>query len=416
MLDPDHPVVLKAWDRLHSLGAISDDAGRLTRSFLSPASRRAGLQILAWMEETGLSTAHDALGNLRGRHEGGGSRPPLLIGSHYDTVVDAGKFDGPLGIISGIAAIELLASQGRSPEETVDLLAFADEEGVRFHATYLGSRACIGELDEALLGTRDARGITIAEAIAHEGWHEGASEILYPPGSASAYLELHIEQGRVLENASLALGVVPSICGQIRGRIELRGQAEHAGTTPMPLRRDALAGAAECLLAIEGIAKLHDPLVATVGKLEVWPGAGNSVPGECHFTLDLRHPSDAQLEDALKAIERACREIAGARRLEIVFEILQRGAAVQADESWIAALAAAVAEITGSPAPRIPSGAGHDAVVMSAVAPMAMIFLRCRGGLSHHPDESITREDLALGIETLAKVIDRWSNPLSNNS
>lgn len=407
-LAPEHPIVTTAWERLAALGKISDQPHGLTRSFLSPASRRAAERIAGWMTDSGLTVEHDALGNLRGRHPGTLAKPPLLLGSHYDTVVDAGKFDGPLGIIAALAALDALQATGSPPTKPVDILAFADEEGVRFHATYLGSRACIGTLDPGLLSTRDAAGSSIEEVIAAEGWHEGATEIRYRRGGAGGYVELHIEQGRVLEDAGLALGVVPSICAQTRGRIRLLGRAEHAGTTPMAMRHDALAGAAECVLVIEKQARLHPPLVATVGVLETLPGAGNSVPGECRFTLDVRHPGDAELADAVAAIRKSCHEIASARGLGIDFEIVQQSASVQADPHLIGLVEKAVSNATGSTPPHIPSGAGHDAVVMSGIAPMAMIFLRCEGGLSHHPGENITRADLAAGISALASLIDLW--------
>ncbi len=408
---PEHPAVARAWERLQTLGEVSDEPGRLTRVFLSDGSARAGKLIAGWMADAGLETAHDALGNLRGRHrpEGAAGRP-LLLGSHLDTVVNAGKYDGALGIIAAIAALEWLAEDGGMPRKPVDILAFADEEGVRFHATYLGSRACTGTLDEALSNVRDAAGISVAEAIRDEGWHEGEEQILYRPGDAAAYLEIHIEQGRVLEENGIALGVVPSICGQTRGVVTMRGLAEHAGTTPMPLRRDALAGAAECVLAIESLALARPPLVATVGRMETLPGAGNAVPGETRFTIDARHPDDAARRRAADDIREACDAIAKRRNLELTFDIIQESAAIQCDKTWTQRCLDAARAVSGSEVPPIPSGAGHDAVVFSEVAPVAMLFVRCRGGLSHHPDESITREDLALAVSATAACISAWDS------
>lgn len=247
----NHPMVKRAWERLETLGGISDEAGCLTRVFLSPASRRAAETVMEWMRGAGLEVCHDVLGNIRGRY-GAGSGKPMLMGSHLDTVINAGRYDGALGIVVALAAVEWLSAAGTPMRRTVDVLGFADEEGVRFQGTYLGSGACVGSLSPGLLALRDEGGKSLAEVIESEGWHEGAETIFYPQGQAAGYFEVHIEQGRVLENAGLPLGVVPSICGQTRVRVSLTGQAEHAGTTPMELRRDALAGAAACVLMVEG--------------------------------------------------------------------------------------------------------------------------------------------------------------------
>ena len=238
-----------AIQRLEALGRISEDPLRLTRTFLSPASKTAAELILTWMREAGLETAHAADGTLRGILPGiNPEAAPLLIGSHYDTVIDAGKYDGPLGIISAIAALEKLRQQQIALPFPVHVLAFSDEEGVRFQTTYLGSRSVLGPLDDATLATTDATGKTLADTLATEGWHEGATPIHYPPGSVRGYIELHIEQGRVLEQLGHPAAVVSAIAGQTRLAIRLTGHADHAGTTPMPLRKDALAGAAECIL------------------------------------------------------------------------------------------------------------------------------------------------------------------------
>jgi allantoate deiminase len=409
-LSHDHPAVIRTWDRLQSLGSISDEPGRLTRTFLSQGSRRAAGQILAWMREAGLEVEHDALGNLRGRHHcPGAAGPPLVLGSHYDTVPDAGRYDGALGVLTAIAALAHLRDSGNPPQRPVDVLAFADEEGVRFHATYLGSRACTGTLDDALLGIRDACGGSIAGAIAAEGWHDGAQPIHYRRGDAAAYLEVHIEQGRVLEDAGQPLGVVPAICGQTRARATLRGRTEHAGTTPMPMRRDALAAAAGCILAIESIARQQAPLVATVGRIDVLPGAGNSIPGEACFTIDVRHPQDEARRTAVLEIQHACEAVARSRDVDFTCEVVQQTPAVSCDPAWTARWVSAIGSHGGTPPPAVCSGAGHDAVVFSEIAPVAMLFVRCRGGLSHHPDEHISREDLAAAISATAACLHAWS-------
>ena len=403
MADPLIRVASRAWERLESLGKITDRPPGLTRSFLSPASISAARQIMDWMEECGLRASHDVMGNIRGCSAGPDARP-LLLGSHIDTVIDAGKYDGALGIIVAIAAVELLAAQGSPLSRPIEILGFSDEEGVRFQAAYLGSRACIGELNDEALAVKDESGRTVREIIADEGWHEGAEEIRLHESDAAGYVEIHIEQGRVLEESGNALGVVPAICGQTRSLITLHGRAEHAGTTPMPMRQDALAGAAACVLAIENIAKSQPPLVATVGKLEVSPGASNAIPGRVTFTLDVRHPDDTIRETALGAIESAIGEIALARSLEYVHETVQSTPAVVCDPLIVSLLAKAIGG--SGPVPQIPSGAGHDAVMMSRIMPVGMLFVRCREGRSHHPDEAITEEDLAAAIAATARFIN----------
>lgn len=399
-------VTERAWERLEVLGGISDHPPGLTRSFLSPANKSAAARVMGWMAEAGLAVSHDALGNICGRHDCPGSGcPPLLIGSHLDTVIDAGKYDGALGILVALAALEVLFATDSPPSVPVRILGFSDEEGVRFQATYLGSRACSGQMDASTLAVRDRSGRTLEEVIATEGWHEGAEEIRLGPGGA--YLEIHIEQGRVLEQSGHALGVVSSICGQTRARVTLHGRTEHAGTTPMSLRQDALAGAAACVLAIESLAQSRPPTVATVGKLDVSPGAGNAIPGEVSFTLDLRHPGDAARQSAEAAIRSICHDIAAKRALGFDWEVVQTTAAVACDPPLAALLDSAAGNDV---VPRIPSGAGHDAAMMSRIMPVGMFFVRCREGRSHHPDEAITREDLGAAIAATARFVKLWEN------
>lgn len=403
------PVAARAWDRLEILGAITEEPPDLTRWFLSPSAKRAADQTMEWMKEAGLRVSHDALGNIRGCYDMPGSEClPLLIGSHLDTVINAGKYDGALGIIVALAAMEFLFASKSAPAVPVQILGFSDEEGVRFQATYLGSRSCLGELDAATLALTDQDGRSLREVIASEGWHEGAEEIRFQPGTAGAYVEVHIEQGRVLEEAGQALGVVPSICGQTRARVALTGRAEHAGTTPMFMRQDALAGAAACVLAVEEYAAARPPLVATVGKLDVSPGAGNAIPGRVVFTLDLRGPDDEVRRAAGEAVEKNCREIAVRRGLVFEWEVVQSTGAIACDNELTALIETAIG--AGKEVPRIPSGAGHDAVVMSQILPVGMLFVRCREGRSHHPDEAITREDLAAAIAATARIIQLWES------
>ncbi len=399
------PVVQKALSRIESLGRVSDSPSHLVRTFLSSANLRAARLVLGWMEELGMETSHAADGTIRGVFPGTTEETrPLLLGSHLDTVIDAGRYDGALGIIAALAALETMVESGGAPAFPVHVLGFSDEEGIRFQTTYLGSRPLAAPLDAASLAATDADGITLAEAIAREGWHEGAVPIRYEPGSLLGYVELHIEQGRVLEEEGLAACAVTAIAGQSRLRVSLTGRADHAGTTPMPLRRDALCGAAECILAAESLARETPPLVVTVGRIEVHPGASNSVPQSALFTIDLRHPDDAARTDALTRLEHRMRSIATNRGLSLQWMPVQDGNAVVCDPALTSRLLDAAESVTGTRL-GLASGAGHDAVALSAICPVGMIFVRCRGGLSHHPDEHASPEDIAAGIGVLARFL-----------
>lgn len=407
--------------RIEVLGAITDTPGSLTRTFLSPANLQAARQVMEWMEEAGMRTEHDVGGTIRGILDGrwqmadGSERQetesatssishppsaisaaPLLLGSHLDTVIDAGNYDGALGVLIALAALE---ATGRL-DFPVHVLGFSDEEGVRFHATYLGSRACVGELGEEMLAIRDAAGLTLGEALQTQGWHEGATSFSYDGSRSKGYVEVHIEQGRVLEEFNEPVCAVSAICGQNRLLITLLGQADHAGTTPMDLRRDALAGAAECLQMTELIARTNPPLVATIGKLEVKPGASNAIPGEVSFTLDFRHPEDYLREHLLKNLLATYQSVAMRRGLQFSSTEVQANAAVTCDPTLTRALLDSV-ESTTRTRRTLPSGAGHDAVMMATVMPVAMLFVRCRGGLSHHPDEYTSPADIAVALRVL---------------
>jgi allantoate deiminase len=421
--------------RIGELGAITDTPGSLTRTFLSPANLRAARQVMEWLEEAGMRAEHDRGGTVRGVLDGrwqmvdgrweiadaspSGSgvqnlpstihhlpsaAPPLLIGSHLDTVIDAGKYDGALGVLIAIAALEVTGPL----DFPVHVLGFSDEEGVRFHATYLGSRACVGKLDDGLLAIRDANGVSLGKAFEREGWQEGAVEFSYDEGSSRGYVEVHIEQGRVLEEAGEPVCAVSAICGQSRLAITLLGQADHAGTTPMNLRRDALAGAAECVLAAERLARGEADLVATVGKLEVKPGASNAIPGEVRFTLDFRHPDDGSRERQLDRLRAEFASIAEGRQLELAVELVQSNAAVPCDPALTESLLDAGEAATGHRR-LLASGAGHDAVMMATAMPVAMLFVRCCAGLSHHPDEHASPEDIRVALKVLVDFLHQYS-------
>lgn len=390
-----------AWRRIGELGRISDSPDYLVRTFLSPANVHAARLVIGWMEDLGMRAAHTADGTVRGILDGGNpDRPPLLLGSHLDTVINAGKFDGALGVIVALAALETLADEGTPLPFPVHVLGFSDEEGVRFLATYLGSRGIAGTLDDRSLDSRDVSGKTLRDVIATEGWHDGAETIIYQKDGIRGYVEVHIEQGRVLESAGEPLGAVSAIAGQTRVMTRLSGRADHAGTTPMALRRDALAGAAECIVAIEATAKSQPPLVATVGRIEVLPGASNSVPESASFTIDIRHPDDGARERAVESIRHACESVADRRGLGFDWTVAQETAAVPCDPR----LTDLLREATGNPR-LVASGAGHDGVAVSAIGPIAMMFVRCRDGLSHHPDEFASPDDVAAAIGALVRFL-----------
>lgn len=386
-------------ERIEALGSITDTSPSLTRTFLSPANLRAARQVTAWMEEIGMQVGHDAGGTVRGILPGKNAEAvehPLLLGSHLDTVIDAGKYDGALGILIALAALEVT---GPLPFP-VHVLGFSDEDGIRFQATYLGSRACVGALEGGLLAIRDAAGISLATALEREGWHEGAVTFGYADTSARGYVEVHIEQGRVLEELGEPVCAVSAICGQSRIAVSVTGQADHAGTTPMPLRRDALAGAAACVLATESTARKNPGLVATVGKLEVRPGASNAIPGEVRFTVDFRHPDDAEKTRLLADLHAEFARISQDRGLRLDWDVVQENAAVPCDPGLTQLLLESSERITGCRR-TLTSGAGHDAVMLATVMPTAMLFVRCRAGLSHHPDEFASPEDIAVALRVL---------------
>jgi len=421
---------------LEELGRISDEPDRLTRTFLSPAMRRANAQVARWMTAAGLAVREDPMGNLIGRLEGPTPEAKTLwLGSHLDTVRRAGRFDGALGVLTPIAALAELRRRRVTLPFAVEVLGFSEEEGVRFASGYLGSKAFTGQLRAADLALRDADGVTVREAAAR--WN-GLSPGRFSGGRVSArskqpgdrllhldsrrldpskllgYVEVHIEQGPVLERERLALGVVSAIAGQTRGRIVFSGQAGHAGTTPMALRRDALTGAAEFIRFVESTARLRTPLVATVGSLTVSPGAPNVIPGEVKLSLDVRHPRDAARRSALTHLLAEARAIARRRGLKFTWEKTQDDGAVACDPALSAQLEASVQAVQ-SRSSALVSGAGHDAVVVSEVAPVAMLFVRCRAGLSHHPDEYATPADIGVALDVLVDFLMRLNQPLASS-
>jgi allantoate deiminase len=359
-------------ERCEALGAISEEEGLLVRRFGTPAMREANELVGGWMREAGLAVREDSVGNLIGRR---GDGPTYMIGSHLDTVRDAGRYDGPLGVLVALAAVQ-------RTDTPVEVVGFADEEGLRFGTAFLGSAAMAGRFDPRWLELADEDGIRLGELVA--GVPAGGP----PP---LGYLEVHIEQGPVLERLGEPLGVVTAIAGQSHAEVTFAGEAGHAGTVPMDSRRDALAGAAEWVLAVER----QGPL-ATVGRLDVEPGARNVIPGSATMTLDVRDADDGVRAAAVIALRARADEIAARRRLDLVWQDTASIPAVVMDARLTAAFRGL---------PRLVSGAGHDAAMMASVAPAAMLFVRCRGGISHHPDESVEEADVATAIDALERFL-----------
>jgi allantoate deiminase len=389
-------------ERCDALATFSEEEGRLTRRFATPALRAGGEAVADWMRAAGMTVRRDAIGNIVGRLEGDGPRT-LLMGSHLDSVRDAGRYDGPLGILVAIACAQRL--RGRLPF-ALEVYAFADEEGVRYGTAYLGSGVVAGRFDPAVLQRRDADGITMADAIAAFGGDADAlAAARRDPEGLLGYVEVHIEQGPVLEAHDAAVGIVDAIDGQTRAAVTFAGAAGHAGTVPMELRRDALTAAAEWILAVEGLARETDGLVATVGEARVEPGAGNVIPGRVALTLDIRDADDDAREAARDTLRNRARTIATTRGLNVEWEVVQETRAIACSSQLSNALATAAGH-SGHRELRLTSGAGHDAAVMAALTPVAMLFVRCAGGVSHNPAESVAHADVAAAIEVIGRFLE----------
>jgi allantoate deiminase len=396
--------------RINRLGTISETPERLARIFLTAQHRAAAELILSWMREAGMHAHLDAIGNVCGRYEGAGpGLPCLMLGSHYDTVRDAGKWDGPLGLITAISCVADLHKRGRRLPFAIEVTGFADEEGVRFASTLLGSRAVAGTFNESVLASKDSAGISMRDALIQFGLdpdHIGAaarirSELL-------AYVELHIEQGPVLETQNLPVGVVSAIAGATRLAAKLTGMAGHSGTVPMALRRDALAGAAECICKIEELCRTDEGgLVGTVGYIHAMPGATNVIPGQVHFTIDLRAPTDTHRKRAVTDIVRQIEIIAKRRKLALQLDVTHENRTVPC-APWLKAQVAAAVAAEGYPVFELPSGAGHDGMAMVDIADVGMLFVRCRGGISHHPDEHVEPADADAGARVLLRLIENF--------
>ncbi len=373
--------------------------GETTRLYLCPAMAEVHAKLRVWMEEAGLAVKLDPAGNLRGRTSASG--PVMLVGSHLDTVPRAGAFDGVLGVVLGVEAAEVLQDE----DVALEVVGFAEEEGVRFGQPFLGSLALIGSLGADTLALRDAAGLTVAEVLrAFGGKPESVGEARLREGEVRGYLEMHIEQGPVLDAAGEAIGLVTAIAGQTRARVEFRGEANHAGTTPMTLRRDALAAAAAWVGSVEREARGTNGLVATVGRLTVKPGAANVIPGRVETTLDVRHPDDEARRFAAERLLHAARAEGTVRGVEVQADLVLEQAAVAMDEGMTRKLEHGVHQ-AGFKALRMVSGAGHDAMVMAQAVPAGMLFVRSPGGRSHSPAETVEVADVAMALEVLVRFL-----------
>ena len=386
---------VEAWAR------FSAEEGKLTRVFLSPEHAQVAAAVTAAMTAAGMRARIDAIGNVVGRYEGATpNAPALLTGSHVDTVRDAGPYDGNLGVALPIACIAELNTRGQRLPFAIEVIAFGDEEGVRFPTVLSGSRAIAGTFDSEVLSVCDSDGVTLADALRAFGCRpEEIPAEARRPADVIGFVEVHIEQGPVLEREGLPVGIVTAINGASRFRLSVHGMAGHAGTVPMAGRQDALVGAAEMILAIERRAQADDTLVATVGQLSADPGAVNVIPGRADFTVDIRAPEDTLRQRAIADVRTEVHVIAQRRGLTVTMDEFHDQGAVACDPWLMDALAASVTRC-GYPVHRLPSGAGHDAMAVAALCPMAMLFIRCGGGISHNPAETITAED----VEAAARV------------
>lgn len=405
------------WDWHERLSVHSDpgyaEKGQLTVTYLTEAHRACAQRISHWMRDCGFDeVAIDAVGNVVGRYRAARpDAPTLMTGSHYDTVRNGGKYDGRLGIFVPMACVRELHRQGRRLPFDIEVIGFAEEEGQRYRATFLGSGALIGDFNPAWLDQKDADGITMRGAMTHAGLCiDDIPKLRRDPGRYLGFVEVHIEQGPVLYELGLPLGIVTSINGSVRYQVQVFGVASHAGTTPMDRRRDAAVAVAELALFVEQRAARDADSVGTIGMLEVPSGSINVVPGECRFSLDLRAPSDPQrdalVDDVLAELAAICQR----RGLRYTLEETMRAAAAPSAPAWQQRWERAV-DALGLPVHRMPSGAGHDAMKLHEVMPQAMLFVRGQNaGISHNPRESTTSDDIELAALAMQGLLDDLAN------
>lgn len=392
---------LRVLARSDVLAAISESPEGLTRVYLSPEHLQANRQVGEWMQAVGMQVWQDTVGNICGRYEGlQPDVPAILLGSHLDTVRNAGRYDGMLGVLTALEVVGYLHRHQQRLPVAIEVIGFADEEGTRFGITLLGSKGVTGRWPMEWLNTTDAEGISVAQAMVRAGLDPmDIGQSARAANAFCAYLELHIEQGPCLEKAGLALGVVTDINGARRLHCQFTGLAGHAGTVPMGQRQDALAGAAEWMCAVEALtAAQGEHLVATVGTLTCLPGAVNVIPGQVRLTLDIRGPNDRGVNDLLTRLLAEAEAIATRRGITFAAEGFYRINATACDSALQQCISQSISKVQGR-CLALPSGAGHDAIAMAECWPVGMLFVRCKGGVSHHPDESVTSSDVALAIQ-----------------
>ena len=405
----------RVMQRCDTLAAISETEGELTRVYLSAQHFQANRQVQQWMEEAGMTVWQDEVGNICGRYEAATEgASAILLGSHLDSVRNAGRYDGPLGVLSAIEVVNWLHQQQLRLAHAIEIVGFADEEGTRFGITLLGSKGVTGQWPSDWLDKTDSQAVSVRQAMIDQ--HLDPSKVSLAardPQSICAYLELHIEQGPCLEAAGLPLGVVTAINGAHRLTCRFTGLAGHAGTVPMTQRQDALAAAAEWMLAIEKhTTEAGGGLVATVGQLSCSPGAVNVIPGEVELSLDIRGPEDAPLSALLKQLLLTAQSIASARNVTFDAEEYYHIPATACDSRLREACTQAVTNVQGS-APQLSSGAGHDAIAIAEKWPVAMIFVRCEKGISHHPAEAVSVQDVEAGIQAFTQAVQLVATPLA---
>ena len=399
-------------ERCDALALYSEETNCLTRRFATPALQQANDMLTTWMSTAGMSVHVDAIGNVIGRYE---AQQPgaktLLLGSHLDTVQNAGRYDGILGVMVALICVERLYARAERLPFAIEILAFADEEGLRYHSAYIGSSAITGTFDPATLHLSDSNGITMADAIHAYRGNIDLKSLGTPRWQSTdllGYCEVHIEQGPVLEARNLPVAVVSGIAGQDRIKLSFTGEAGHAGTVPMSLRKDALCAAAEFILAAEALARNQAGLVATVGQINVPHSASNVIPGRAELSLDLRHLDDAIREQARQSLHEQAVRIGLQRRVVLDWQLMQENRTIFCNPRLMHLFEQAI-EGAGNPVLTLPSGAGHDGVVMSKLTDVAMLFVRCAGGISHNPAEAVTEEDVAVAIDVLERFLVHYS-------
>lgn len=397
-------------ERINELASVSEDENFIVRTYGTDAFLRGRDKIQHWMDQAGLESSVDNIGNIRGRLSSKNKNAKsFIIASHIDTVVNAGKFDGPLGVLMGLDLLETLIRLKTNLPFHIELIGFCDEEGCRFHSTYLGSKIIVGALDKNILNAKDTAGISLEEVIKQNGGDVNKlSKDAIAKEDCVGYFEMHIEQGPVLYEKDIPVGWVSAIAGQRRAGMVFNGEAGHAGTVPMNLRKDALACASEFVLAVEEYARKHSAnLVATIGKLHIINSASNVIPGEVITSLDIRSADEMKLTEGYNEIKKMAVEICENRGIVLEWNLVQETKPVICDNKMNNLLAESIDEAGFEKMPLV-SGAGHDAVPVSEIAPVAMLFIRCFKGISHNPLEDVELKDIAAAIKVSDTFINKW--------